>query len=376
MRVLQIVTKPQRRGAEIFANQLNDWLHRHDLRVFTLYLYHYFGQDCLVPATNSTNCLADQRALWEKVPGLNPAILIQLHKALKLFRPDVVQANGGRALKYGAAAKLLFRDCGFSLNYRCIGSPQFWSKGFVNRHLTSAAVRYADGVVAVSDATLSELGRAPARQIRRRIHRGVDFSELRREPAISRGSLETPEQSQVLVFVGSLSEEKAPLRAVEILSRLRSAGHDVYLWMLGDGPLQQACEALAKERGVEGRLRMAGNVQRVGPYLASADIQLLTSDTEGLPGCLVEGAAWGLPIVAADVGGVKEIVADGITGYVVKADSIPDYVRCAQALLNDAAQQEMFREAALKHVEAFSLESIGPQYLELYLELIARRDHL
>ena len=106
MRVLQIVPFPQRRGAEVFANDLNLWLEGQGHQVFTHYLYHYLESDALRPDTPYTSAMAPYRSRWEKLPGVNPRLLWFLLNTLSLFQPDVVQVNGGRALKYGALAKV------------------------------------------------------------------------------------------------------------------------------------------------------------------------------------------------------------------------------------------------------------------------------
>lgn len=372
MKVLQIVPFPQRRGAEVFANDLNFWLERRGYQVFTLYLYHYLDADALRPNSPYTSAMAQYKSKWEKLPGLNPRLLWFLLHTLSLFRPDIVQVNGGRALKYGAIAKKLLNN-GFALVYRSIGSPLFWEKGVLGRRIAKYATAQADAVVAVSDATLAEFGPSSQDQTRRRIHRGTDISSLRLATPVNREALSTPRDAKVLIYVGSLSFEKCPLRAVEVFSRMAAEQPNLYLWMLGDGPQDADCLQLARERGVEKRLRLTGTVQDVAPYLKAADLHLLTSDTEGLPGCLVESAALGLPCVAADVGGVKEIVLDGETGFVVPADDTASYVRNSRRLLDDPELHRRFSAKAEAWAENFSMEAVGPQYLSLYEEILANR---
>jgi len=373
MRILQIVPFPQRRGAEVFANDLNLWLENQGHQVYTLYLYHYLESDALRPSTPHTSAMAHYRSKLERLPGVNPRLFWFLCHTIRLFRPDVVQANGGRAMKYGALSKLLFNSK-FALVYRSIGSPNFWEKGFLGRRIANQATAQADAVVAVSDATLAEFGPCRGPQLRRRIHRGTDLAALRQAQPIEREALSTPADARVLVYVGSLSFEKRPLRAVEIFSRLAAEDPGLHLWMLGDGPQGEECRLLARKRGVEQRLHFTGTVQNVAPYLKAADLHLLTSDTEGLPGCLVESAALGLPCVAADVGGVKEIVLDGETGFTVASDDIAAYVAKSRELLQDQTLRAKLGSRAAQWSEKFALSAIASQYVELYNEILERRE--
>jgi len=370
MKILQLLPFPHRRGSEIFAAELNEWLEQAGHQVYTLFLYHYLLGDALRMSTPYTSALANYRSKLEKIPGINPRLLWFFKHTVDLFRPDIVQVNGGRALKYGALVKKLCKS-DFKLAYRSIGSPLFWEKKRLGRLITQLATKSADGVVAVSDATLAEFEKAPPHQIRRRIHRGTNLEALTGATPVDRESLETPAHAQVLIYAGSLSSEKQPLRAVEILHQLTKKGEDAYLWMLGDGPQSEECYQLAKDRGVSDRLRLTGTVQKVAPYLQAADLHLLTSDTEGLPGCLVESAALGIPCVAADVGGVREIALDGETGFVVPANDISLYVKRARQILENPPLYAQFSERAKEWAKNFSIDTIGPQYLELYQELLA-----
>lgn len=372
MKVLQIAPFPQRRGSEVFAATLNTWLEKRGHDVYTLYLYHYISSDSLRPGTAYTSALAHYRSRWEKLPGVNPRVLWFLKHTLDLFGPDIVQVNGGRALKYGALAKK-FLPGKFSLVYRSIGSPHFWEKGQVSRFLARAATNQADGVVAVSDATLAEFGKGPAGQSLRRIHRGTKLNALRQSEPIDRRKINTPKDAKVLVYVGSLSFEKCPLRTLEILSKLLSRNVDAYLWVLGDGPQAEECQKLAEQLKIDERVRFLGTVQEVAPYLKASDLHILTSDTEGLPGCIVESSAVGIPCVAADVGGVREIVRKGETGFLVQPHDIDDYVAKIEQLLRDRDLYNSFSAGALNWSEHFSIDAIGPQYLELYRELIEKR---
>lgn len=371
MRILQVAAKPHRRGAEVFACQLSDWLEREGHEVLTVYLYHHFGSDSLTPSTPNTNAVAEHKSLLEKLPGFNPRLVHYLYRCLELFRPDVVQVNGGRCLKYGALARRLIRK-DFALVYRSIGSPGFWKRNFLGQKIANWITMQADAIVAVSDATLQEFGPSPGAQERRRIHRGTDFSSLRKSTPMNRAHLDTPLDAKVLLYIGSLSFEKCPQRAIEVLARLHKQGENVHLWMLGDGPESEKCRALATELGIVDRIRLAGTVQEVAPYILSADLHLLTSDTEGLPGCIVECSALGLPSIAADVGGVREIVRDNRTGFVVEPSNIDTYVERASILLNDDDIRAQFAEQAKGWAESFSMDKIGPQYLELYRDLLAQ----
>ncbi len=90
--------------------------------------------------------------------------------------------------------------------------------------------------------------------------------------------------------------------------------------MAGAGPDRAALEAQAAATA-PGRVRFLGSVADVRSVYAAADVVLLTSRTEGLPGVLIEAGLMGLPVIASDVGFIRDIVLDGRTGYVVSSES-------------------------------------------------------
>ncbi len=368
MRILQVTAQPQRRGAEIFAGQLNDWLAEKGHSVYTVFLYHHLGKNRLNLPTATASALGDKNSRWERFPGVNPWVVGYLHRAIRLFSPDVVQANGSRSLKYCSFLHRLPGRQTYGLVYRSIGSPGYWARGRLRKFLMKRAARVADAVVAVSDATLSAFGSLPTA---RRIYRGVDLRRLQDVKPIARGALETSENTKVLIYVGSLTPEKCPVRLVRITADLISRGQNVCTWFLGHGSETSNCAAVAKDLDISDRVRFLGAVDDVGPYIAAADLHLLTSDTEGLPGCIVESSALGRPCVASDVGGVGEILMHGETGFLVQPDDISGFSSAVVKLLDEPDTYERFSARARAQARKFSLDLVGQEYLELYRQVAA-----
>ncbi|HEX2254617.1 MAG TPA: glycosyltransferase, partial [Thermoanaerobaculia bacterium] len=213
MRVLQIVNRAQRRGAEVFALELSRELERtgHATRVVALYA----GGDLpLRPGDASLGGRAEHPL--ERLPGIHPGLLRRLARAVEAFRPDVVQVNGSRTVKYGSLLRRLRAGSGWALVYRSIGTPGDWLRGRLHAGLyRRLVISGVDGIVAVSAATRGDLEaryapRAPVAVI----PRGVDVERFvaAEERAVLRTRLGTPESAPVLIALGSLSREKRPDR--------------------------------------------------------------------------------------------------------------------------------------------------------------------
>jgi len=156
-----------------------------------------------------------------------------------------------------------------------------------------------------------------------------------------------PPDARVIGFVGRLSPEKAVGDAIAALPRLPD---DVVLCIVGEGPEEGALRAEARRRNLEKRVVFAGYSREVGRYMASFVGLVLTSRREALPVVLREAAAIGLPVVAADVGGVREIVVPRETGLLYPSGDVDGLVRAIRSLLDDPSRAATMGCAARERV--------------------------
>ena len=134
--------------------------------------------------------------------------------------------------------------------------------------------------------------------------------------AAARRGLGLADDATVLVVIGALSPEKGVDVAISALATMPS----VQLVVVGDGPQRGALENLAATIASD-RVHFTGALENPSVAFDAADVLVLPSRTEGLPGVLIEAGLHGLPSVAADVGYVREIILDGTTGIVVDPDN-------------------------------------------------------
>ncbi len=108
--------------------------------------------------------------------------------------------------------------------------------------------------------------------------------------------------------------------------------------------------------------------------MSAADVLLLTSDTEGLPGVVLEAAALGVPTVATDVGGVADAVGHDVTGLLVGSSDEPGLADALERLLTNAdAREALGRAAQLRFRETFDIATVAERYVELYRDVLDSR---
>jgi glycosyltransferase involved in cell wall biosynthesis len=179
-----------------------------------------------------------------------------------------------------------------------------------------------------------------------------DRDQLRRRHGI---------EGPTLVFAGRLALQKS----LDVALRALSMCNDVALVIAGDGPERDGLEALADE------LRLADRVRFLGAQPREAVFELLSSSWENFPHSVVEGLAVGTPVVATDVGGVAEVVTDGVNGLLVPARD-PDALAAAiRRFFADGSLRERLRAAARASVADYAPERVYGRVETLLREAVA-----
>lgn len=177
-------------------------------------------------------------------------------------------------------------------------------------------------------------------------------------------------ERRAVLYTGRLIEEKG-------LERLLAAWRMVpepeknLLMIVGDGPLQKKLEATAEELGILPSVRFFGHRGDVERFYEVADLFLMPSRTEGMSNSLLEAMAAGLPVVVSDVGGNRDAVEDGRSGFLVDWD---DPVACAavlSALIENPCLRRTMGQAARERVHAFAMTEISDRYHRLYRAVLA-----
>ena len=180
----------------------------------------------------------------------------------------------------------------------------------------------------------------------------VDFERRLREVQRDafRRELGIPQHAPVLVNIGRFSRAKAQRHAIAAFANLRTP--HARLLLVGEGDERAACERLCQKLGVADRVIFAGFLRDVAPAYAIASLHVLSSLREGLPGVAVEASLARLPTVSFEVEGIREIVADGQSGFVVPQGDVPSMAARLEMLLRDPEMGRAFGQRAYEHAIA------------------------
>lgn len=187
------------------------------------------------------------------------------------------------------------------------------------------------------------------------------------DKAAVRNRLNIPEGSQVLLFVHRLAMRKGAHLLPEIFAGLQDRMmHRVFV-IVGDGPERESIEQILRERGLWYNVRMLGSIpqESVHELYAIADLLLLPSEEEGFPHVLTEAQSIGLPYVASDVGGVREMTPPECSQSIVSYGDIASFNKAARVLLENAEYHCRFNKSVQVWVTRYDKTLILQRFIKL-----------
>ena len=344
-RVLQILTRADLGGAQVHVLDLLRGLQ---------------GDFDMVLATGEEGyCTEQARALGIEchlLPGLVQRIdplcdlkaLASAMHVIRKIRPDLVHCHTTKAGLIGRlAARLLNVPAIYTVHTWCFteGTSRSW-RAFGLPSETVAA-RWARRIITVSDANrMAAISKGVANPDKFvTVHNGVEDCSARAKP----GAGVTPR----IVMVARFVAQKNQALLIEAVARI---GSPLILTLVGDGPLRQQAAQLAAACPAHIKVEFLGQRQDVAEILAASNLFVLSTNWEGFPLSILEAMRAGLPVIATDVGGVREAVTDGDNGLLVRARDLDGLTEAIRRLVADPAIRErMGARGRIAYEERFSV---------------------
>lgn len=296
-----------------------------------------------------------------KGPGFDARLVVRLAALLRSEGIDVVHTHNPQPLAYGAAAGRLAN--------RTIVHTKHGVNPARGRRLWLRRIggHLAHAYVAVSEATAGvarENRECPSGRLVV-IPNGVDLDAYRSDPAARRAvrdELGIPHDSWLFGTVGRMSVEKDHALLVRAVGPL--LGPNARLLVVGDGSEMEKVRAEAMP--YQPWVVLTGLRRDVARVLASLDVFVLSSRSEGLPLALLEAMATGLPVVATQVGGVAEVLEHGSAGLLVPPGDEASLRRSLAALMADRGAAQELGDHARDRARHYDAKRVVDMYMALY----------
>jgi glycosyltransferase involved in cell wall biosynthesis len=299
-------------------------------------------------------------------PGALRQTVCRLTRRLRQLRPHVLHTHNPSPHIFGALAACAARVPVLVHTKHGRNSPDVRRKVALNRWascLSSCIVPVSEDAAEV----VRLIERVPARKVCV-IRNGIDLAAFPTAPA------PRPARGNRAIHVARLNlvkDQRTLLRAARLVADAEPAFR---LDLVGDGPARAEVEALRTELALDGHVRFLGYREDVRDLLAAADFFVLSSVSEGISLTLLEAMAMGLPVAATDVGGNREVVAQGETGLLVPAQSPAALAEAMLVFLRNPERARRMGAAGRRRVEErFDLRRVVREYEALYLNLLEKK---
>jgi glycosyltransferase involved in cell wall biosynthesis len=301
---------------------------------------------------------------WSRLVGL-----------FRTIRPDVVHFH--RALsRFGKWSILAARAAAIPV---IVTTDHDLPAQIGRSNLDRLSDRLLDAVIVASEhnrqAQMLQLGRPEA--LVRRVYCGIDLGSFQQRDQASvraaRALFGLPLGAPVIGVVARLVDSKRIFDLIAAAATLRdSSAPDIHVLISGEGPAREALEAQAASLNLADRVRFLGYYPDVAAVMRSLDVFVLPSSWEGFGLVAAEAMAVGVPVVATQVGGLSEVVANG-AGLLVPVGDVSAIATAVSGCLNDPDLRSRLCRAGRRRVEVhFSSDAMARNVSSIYKDLLAR----
>jgi len=305
--------------------------------------------------------------------------VLALAREFRRRRPHIVHTQGrgdpfGRlAARLAGVPAVVSTTAMISSRYEV---SEWWRK-LMYRLIDSTTDRLVDRYIVVNRAsveTLTDRHRIPPSRVAV-IPNGIEIDRYdpdRAETGAWRARLRVPGGATLIGGIGHLNWQKGFPDLIKAFASLEIP--DAWLVIAGDGPDWEELRGLARSLGVAERVVMPGFADDVPGLLADLDLFVLSSHREGHPMVLLEAMAMARPVVATDIAGVGDTIADGVDGRLVPVGDVAALAEAMATLLGDPKTARRLARNARKKIEReYTVERMVRRTAVLYDELLAEK---
>lgn len=193
-----------------------------------------------------------------------------------------------------------------------------------------------------------------------------NFTMTKKEKSELRKSLGLKDDDFVMIYPAELSKRKRQIWLINTLSNLLNNHCDMHLLLPGRDSLNGKCQQLTKKLDLDNQIHFLGYRNDIPKLLKISDLAVSTANQEGLPVNIMEAMYVGLPIVASNCRGNRDLVKDGENGYLVGLDDCNEYVESIVKMYNDNECRNKFIQKNSVYINDYLLEKIMIKIKRIY----------
>jgi L-malate glycosyltransferase len=357
VKIIQLIQKPQLRGAELFACQLSNHLVDAGHEVLMI---------ALMPGTTKLPFKGKLVVLGRSVSKrlIDIAGWKQLSNIIKTFNPDIIQANAGDTLKFSVSSKLFFR-WKVPIVFRNANKVSDFITSTPKLLLNKFFVSRLSHVISVSELCRLDFIKTYSFPASKTTTGPIGIEQIPITSSVP-SDLAVLGKGNVLVNVASLVPEKNHAGLLRIAKALMDRNIEFEILIIGDGRLRESIQQQIKTLGLENRVTLLGYRNDVLQIMKNAQALVMPSLIEGLPGVILEAFYCNLPVVANNVGGISEVV-NSSTGWLIEKNDERSFVNAVEEVFADRVKKDTRVENAFRLVnQNYTNKGIAQRFIKAY----------
>lgn len=327
--------------------------------------------DLAAPLCQEAEQLGFKTKIFEAYGKANFSAIAQLKQFIKKHKIDILHTHFyktdiiGLLATRGTACKI-------------ISTPHGWSKKmdfklWCYEKIDRLTFTLLDAVAPLSEDLLKPLAKIPG--LGKKLHfirNGVDLSEITRSNDIAPALLKYKREGQLIIgYIGQL----IPRKGLDILFRALSAIPSIpwQLFLIGDGPQARELEQLSENLHISGNIHFMGFRTDRLAFLRGFDVFILPSRLEGIPRCLMEAMAAGIPVITSNIPGCNDLVTDKETGLLFEVDSVAELASAIKKMADSKELRTTLARCACSFVnERYAASRMAKEYESLFIRMLPR----
>jgi glycosyltransferase involved in cell wall biosynthesis len=308
------------------------------------------------------------RLVKKRKKDINP--FIEFYKICKNYNPDIIHTWSSMVTFYCIPTKILLRKR--LINSQITDAPPRFNKWSIFGLTCRINFFFSDLILSNSYAGLKAYNASCKKS--KVIHNGIDLARF--------NILETKEDIKrklcistkyCITMVASFSDNKDYETYIQVAYELQKMRNDIIFFAVGDGKNFQSCNNYAFGLGIE-NFHFLGKRNDVEKILKASDVGVLISNVdlhgEGISNAILEYMAMCLPVIANDAGGTREIINNGVNGYLINEESPIEIANLINDIIDDPEKRIRMGKAGEKKIyDSFTIENMGKEFGKIYYEL-------
>jgi glycosyltransferase involved in cell wall biosynthesis len=309
----------------------------------------------------------------------------QCRSLIRQIRPDVVHTHGPKA---GVIGRWAAFSCGVPVRLHTFHGLQLYPTQPQGERILTLIAERLTRTVTSHVVTVSAHDQVAGRRLglfrfgeSSVIRNGVDLPVFFRTSDAASPSLRERRRSELkrrlgidsgvslVTMVGYLRPIKAPERFLRLARLVSNMAPTARFWLVGDGELRAPLDRLRHDLGLHERLELPGIRFDIPEIWGATDVAVLTSHSEGIPRTLIEAMSSGVPVVASDLPGIREIVRHSVSGYLEGPGEVAAMADRVVELLRDPPKAMRMGQSGVRAVQALDVRRTVQEYESLYEHL-------